>query len=1035
VDIGAHPPTRTAAADALKLAQELYGFEAQAEPLPSEYDDNFSLLAADGTARVLKVMHPMRDQSFVDMQCEALGLIAVREPGLFVPRVIPDLRGRSWSTAQIGEGPERLVWMLSYLPGRPLAGLRPVTPALLGEIGEALGRLDRALSGFSHPAASRELKWDLVGAGWIRDHLDVLKDPRRRALVENVLARYDAEAVPAFPGLRRSVVYADANEHNILVHVEPGRPMRLAGFIDFGDMIETVAMAEIAVAAAYAAFGATDPLEAVRPIVAGFHRVHPLTADELALLDVLIRTRLAVSVVNSACRSAAEPDDPYLAISEAPAWATLEALEKIPARLAHYACRDACGLPPVPRRPAIVSWLEERTGSFAQVLEPDLRARPLTVLDLSVGSRLLGADPAELETPRLSATIVAAMKDAGGAVAVGRYDEARAIYTTGAFAAEDTPGAGRRTVHLGIDLSVPPGSAVRAPLDGTVHIVARNDAPKDYGPLVILRHEGPEGVEFFTLYGHLDPGSVSGLRTGHTLRAGETFAKVGAPPENGDWWPHVHVQIILDLLGLDEDFPGVAAPGRRSLWKGLCPDPNLILGIPSDRFPPSEPSKGETLTARRKLLGHNLSVSYHEPLKIVRGWMQHLHDETGRAYLDAYNNVPLVGHSHPRVVRAVREQLALLNTNTRYLHDNLVRYAERLTALMPAPLRVCYVLNSASEANELALRLARARTGREDVIVLESAYHGHTSGLIDISPYKFNGPGGRGRKPWVHVAPLPDDYRGPFRRDDPEAGFKYGAAVGGLVAEAGAQGGLAAFIAETLPSVAGQIVLPRGYLAEAYRHVRAAGGICIADEVQVGFGRLGTHFWGFETHAVVPDIVVLGKPIGNGFPLAAVVTTEPIAASFDNGMEFFSTFGGNPVACAAGLAVLDVMRDEGLQERALRVGRHFIAELKRLADRHPIIGDVRGSGLFLGLELVRDRRGLEPAGVEAAYVVDRMRDLGILAGTDGPFHNVIKIRPPLCFTEADADLFAAVLDSVLDEDPVRADWPRTKETPWPSRRS
>jgi len=550
--------------------------------------------------------------------------------------------------------------------------------------------------------------------------------------------------------------------------------------------------------------------------------------------------------------------------------------------------------------------------------------------------------------------------------------------------------------------------------------VAENAAPKDYGPLVILRHEIPSGEEFFTLYGHLDPDSVAGFEPGKALRAGEPFAAVGAPPRNGDWWPHVHVQIILDLLGLDKDFPGVAAAGRRSLWFGLSPDPNLILGIPADRFPAREPGKPETLAARKNLVGHNLSVSYRDPLKIVRGWMQYLYDETGRAYLDAYNNVPLVGHGHPRVVGAVQEQMALLNTNTRYLHDNLVRYAGRLTALMPSPLRVCYVLNSASEANELALRLARTYTGREDIIVLASAYHGHTTGLIDISPYKFDGPGGQGRKPWVHVAPLPDDYRGLYRRDDPEAGMKYAAAVGRLAEEAEARGGLAAFIAETLPSVAGQIVLPRGYLAEAYRRVRAAGGVCIADEVQVGFGRLGTHFWGFESQAVVPDIVVLGKPIGNGFPLAAVVTTQAIAASFANGMEFFSTFGGNPVACAAGLAVLDVMAEERLQERALRVGGHFVAGLKRLAERYPIIGDVRGSGLFLGLELVRDRRTLEPAGAEAAYVVDRLRELGVLAGTDGPFHNVIKLRPPLCFSEADADLVVAALDTVLSEDPVRA---------------
>ena len=1016
MDIGAHPPSRASESDAAALARSLYGLEARAVRLPSEYDDNFRLEAADGAASVLKVMHPRCEPGFVDMQCAALARIAEREPGLPVPRVVLDRAGRPWSKAPAGGGAERLVWMLSYLPGRPIAGLRPVTPELLGEIGEALARLDLALAGFAHPAARRVLKWDLVRAGWIRERLDAIRDPRRRALVERILARYDAEAAPALARLPRGVVYADANEHNVLVRVEPGRPPRLAGLIDFGDMIETAAVSEAAVAAAYAAFGAPDPLEAVRPLLAGFHRVRPLEEAELAVLDVLIRTRLAVSGVNSACRAAAEPGDPYLTISEQPAWAALEAFDKVPPRLAHYAYRDACGLPPAPHGPAVVDWLKERAGSFAPVLEHDLRTAPVTVLDLSVGSRMLGADPAELETPRLSATIAKAMAEAGAAVGVGRYDEARAVYTTSAFG---PPGASRRTVHLGLDLSVPAGSAVRAPLDGTVRLAARNDAPKDYGPLVILRHETPSGEEFFTLYGHLDPGSVAGLAPGKTVRAGETFAAVGAPPANGDWWPHVHVQVILDLLGLDEDFPGVAAPGRRSLWTGLSPDPSPLLGLSAGRFPEPGPAKAETLAARRRLLGRNLSLSYREPLKIVRGWMQHLYDETGRAYLDAYNNVPLVGHSHPRVVRAVQEQMALLNTNTRYLHDNLVRYAERLTALMPAPLRVCYVLNSASEANELALRLARTHTRQEDVIVLGSAYHGHTAGLIDISPYKFDGPGGRGPRPWVHVAPLPDDYRGPFRRDDPEAGKKYAAAVGRLAAEANDRAGLAAFIAETLPSVAGQIVLPPGYLAEAYRHVRASGGVCIADEVQVGFGRLGTHFWGFETQGVVPDVVVLGKPIGNGFPLAAVVTTEPIAASFDNGMEFFSTFGGNPVACAAGLAVLDVMRDERLQERALRVGGHFIAGLKRLAERHPILGDVRGSGLFLGLELVRDRRTLEPAAAEASYVVDRLRERGVLTGTDGPFHNVIKIRPPLCFSESDADLFVATLDSVLSEDPVR----------------
>ncbi|MEO7913559.1 MAG: aminotransferase class III-fold pyridoxal phosphate-dependent enzyme, partial [Roseiflexaceae bacterium] len=494
---------------------------------------------------------------------------------------------------------------------------------------------------------------------------------------------------------------------------------------------------------------------------------------------------------------------------------------------------------------------------------------------------------------------------------------------------------------------------------------------------------------------------------------------IGAPPSNGDWPPHLHFQIITDLLDLDRDFPGVAYASQRAIWTSLSPDPNLMLGIPADRFPAPEPSPSDTLAARRTRIGRNLSISYQQPLKVVRGWMQYLYDETGRALLDVYNNVPIVGHSHPRVVQAAQDQLALLNTNTRYLHDNLTRYAERLTALMPEPLSVCFILNSASEANELALRLARTYTSHEHLIVLDAAYHGHTGGLIDISPYKFNGPGGNGPKSWVHIAPIPDDYRGPYKRDDPAAGMKYAGHVGAIVERLQATGqGLAAYIAETLPSVGGQIVFPPGYLAEAYRHVRAAGGLCIADEVQVGFGRLGTHFWGFETQAVVPDIVVLGKPIGNGFPLAAVVTTPEIAAAFDNGMEFFSTFGGNPVACAAGLAVLDVLRDQQLQAHALRVGSRLLAGLRGLIERHPIVGDARGSGLFLGLELVRNRSTLAPAPDAATYLVNRLRDCGILAGTDGPYHNVIKIRPPLPFNDADADLLLETLDDLLREDAI-----------------
>ena len=422
----------------------------------------------------------------------------------------------------------------------------------------------------------------------------------------------------------------------------------------------------------------------------------------------------------------------------------------------------------------------------------------------------------------------------------------------------------------------------------------------------------------------------------------------------------------------------------------------------------------EILALRRRHLGGSLRLAYPRPLTIVRGEGRFLFDEHGRAYLDCVNNVCHVGHGHPRVVEAARRQMERLNTNTRYLHENVVEYARRLSGTMPEGLEVCFFVCSGSEANELALRLARTATGRRDVVVLEEAYHGHTSGMVDLSPYKFGHAGGGGRPEHVHVAPVPDTYRGRYRRSDPSAGARYAAEVRDLLANLDGSGRpAAAFFAESIPGCAGQIIPPDGWLAAACEAARGAGAVAVSDEVQVGFGRVGSHWWAFEAQGAVPDVVTLGKPIGNGHPLGAVVTTREIADAFDNGMEYFNTFGGNPVSCAVGLAVLEVIEEEGLRERALDVGRHFRDGLSSLARDHAIIGDVRGMGLFLGVELVRDRATLEPATAGAAAVVNEMRERGILLSTDGPLENVIKIKPPMTFTREDADRVVTELDAAL----------------------
>jgi 4-aminobutyrate aminotransferase-like enzyme/Ser/Thr protein kinase RdoA (MazF antagonist) len=1006
-----------AESEAARLAHKIFSLAASAKSLPGEYDENFHLSSVDGREFVLKVMHPARERSFVEMQCQALQHLAQHAPHLALPRVHTTLNGKPSTVVTLSDGTKRLLWLLTYVPGTVLAKANPRSPELLRSLGQFLGEMETGLADFSHPAAQRELKWDLSRAGWIRDYLRHIGDSTRRALVERFLGLYESQALPALPSLRHSVIYGDANDYNVLVSPPWPQPRKVVSVIDFGDMHYGLTVSEVAIAAAYAILGEKDPLAAASAIVAGYHSAFPLHEAEIGLLYTLIGMRLAVSVTNSAHRKSLVPDDPYVTISEAPAWEALAKFAAIHPRFAHYALRDACGLPAVPQSEKVQRWLASNASSAASIFDVDLRAVPSVAFDLSVGSKFLGADPSASATENLSEVIFRKLKSANASIGVGRYNEARLLYTSLLFGASENPTDERRTIHLGMDLFAAPGTPVRAPLDGVVHAVAINTVPLDYGPLVILRHTTQDGAEFFTLYGHLAREVFEALQVGQLIARGKQFACVGDANENGGWPPHLHFQIIVDLLDHRSDFPGVAYASQRDVWTSLSPDPNLLLGIPAERFPRQEPNSADTLTARRNLLGKNLTISYHQPLKIVRGRMQYLYDDTGRAFLDVYNNVPLVGHSHPRVVQAVQEQVALLNTNTRYLHDNVNRYAERLTRLLPQPLRVCYFVNSGSEANELALRLARAHTGREDVIVLEHAYHGHTTTLIDVSPYKFDGPGGRGRKPWVHVATIPDDYRGPYRRDDAAAGANYAQHVALLLETMSAEGrSPAAYVAETVPSVAGQIVFPTGYLAETYKHVRAAGGVCIADEVQVGFGRLGTHFWGFETQAVVPDIVVLGKPIGNAFPLAAVITTPEIAASFNNGMEFFSTFGGNPVACAAGLSVLEVLEEEHLQENALRVGNYLIARLKSLQEKHALIGDVRGAGLFLGVDLVLDRETREPAPKQASYVVNRLRERGILTGTDGPHHNVLKLRPPLIFSQADGDLFVETLDAVLTED-------------------
>ena len=1005
------------------LLRSAYGLAGCCRLLPGEYDLNIHVETGAG-AYLLKIMRPGCDPAFVEMQIRALAHLAEGAPALPLQRVVPTRDGAS-TTILADAGGERLAWLLTFLPGRVMAAVRPHTPALRAQIGAALGRLDEALAGFGHPALGRELKWDLCRAAWIRPHLGLIQDPRRRTWLDRIVDDFTERVAPRLESLRRGAIFGDANDHNLLVDYDGQGRQRLSGIVDFGDMCHSVVVAEAAVAAAYAMMGQDRPLEAAAELVAAYHRALPLSEDELALLFPLVLTRLAVSVVNAAVVARERPGDAYVTVSEAPAWRLLERLYDYDHPLAEARWRAACGLEAHPGAARVTAWLHGRSGKFAEVLGPDRPAATGQVLDLSFASSIGGNDLDEFDPAVCAARIGARLGAGGTAVGIGRWGEPRPIYSAPAFGGGDDPLATRRTRHLGVDLFAPAGTPVRAPLAGEVAATGWSSQRFDYGGWALLRHRTDDGVPFATFYGHLARSVFTDLEFGRRIDAGEAFATLGGRPENGDWPPHLHFQLLAageEQWGETPD--GVADPDDFAACAALYPNPAPLLNL-------SEAATGWTDTSLEALKSRraarfvpNLRLSYAEPFRPVRGWRHFLYDAEGRAWLDAYNNVPHVGHCHPKVVAAAERQLRLLNTNTRYLYDGLVELAEHLTAKLPESLSVCFFVNSGSEANELALRLARAHTGARDMLVMDHAYHGHTTGAMAISPYKFNRPGGGGAEEWVHVTPVPDTYRGPYRADDPEAGARYAADVLTVLDAVRGRGRrVAGYIAECLPSVGGQIVPPLGFTEAVYRDVRAAGGVCIADDVQTAMGRLGATFWGFEYLGVVPDILVLGKPMGNGYPLAAVVTTPAIARSFASGPEFFSTFGGSTVSCAVGIAVQQVLDEEGLQAHAARVGADLLAGLDALAGEFPLIGDVRGAGLFIGLDLVIDRDTRAPATAQAAYMKDRLRERRVLLGTEGPHDNVLKIRPPMTFDSPAAACLLETLADVLAEDPAQPDWP------------
>jgi len=992
--------------EAEKILLELYGIKGNASSLPGYVDFNFRIKIENEEGYILKITRPEENKKYLEFQQHVLQFIEINDESLIAPKVIKDKNDDSISEITDGFGKKRYVRLLTWVSGRVWSSVNPQLEDFRFSLGKQCGILTKALLGFDHPEAHYNFEWDIAQSLWTKEQLHLFTTDKKEILSYH---QDNFEATQAaYLSLRKSVVHNDPNDNNIIVSSDVLNPKAIAA-IDYGDAIYTQIINDVAILCAYGAMGHNNPLDASLALVKGYHSTFPLEEEELEHLFHAIAMRLVIIVTRAAMSKIEEPDNEYLWISEKPAWEVLKKWHKISPEFAHYCFRKACGFTAHPNEKLFNNWVSKNHFQIS-VLFPSIKLNDAHHIDLSVSSTWIGhlEDFNNLELFQFK--IDQLQKEIPTKIIAGGYLEPRSIYNSKAYDRMGNHGKESRNIHLGIDYWLPATTPVHTLLDGEV-IIAVNDAgDKEYGGLVILKHQ-IKAIPFYTLYGHLSVKSATKNKVGDVIKKGAKIGELGNYPENGNWSPHLHFQVMLSLLDYQVDYPGVAYHSEIEVWKSICPDPNLLFNSePLQKK--EETSLKDLINYRKTHLGKSLSLHYKIPIEMVRGAGQYLIDSLGRKYLDTVNNVAHVGHENYHIVKAGQEQMALINTNTRYLHKNINALAKELIETLPPELNVLHFVNSGSEANELALRMVKAVTGEKDIIASEVGYHGNTNMCVDISSYKFDGKGGKGAPEHTHIFPLPDTFRGKYRGN--HTAEEYANEVREQIKNIHSKGrNVGGFIVEPIISCGGQIELPKGFLKKAYQIVREARGICISDEVQTGCGRMGKTFWGFQLHDVVPDIVTIGKPLGNGHPLAAVACTQEVAEKFADGTEYFNTFGGNPVSCAIGTEVIRTIKSKNLQENALVVGAFLKAELKTLSKDFPIIGDVRGQGLFLGIELVDLQ--LNPLAAQTNYLASRMKDFGILMSIDGPDQNVLKIKPPIIFTKENAEELLFTLKSVLSE--------------------
>jgi 4-aminobutyrate aminotransferase-like enzyme/Ser/Thr protein kinase RdoA (MazF antagonist) len=945
------------------IAREIYGREGAVTMLGSQQDCNARVEVAGTSERsVLKIANPVFAVAELKAQNEAMAWVATQVDGVAVPVVLPGLDGRALSAIEVG-GERCIVRLVTYVEGEPLADAAYLSPWTLNRLGNVAASMSAALAEFDHEGLDRILQWDLRQAGRVVDLLVAhVGDPARAtalvaAMASSRAALADIGELPVQP------IHGDLTEDNVVGRRDAADRLRPCGVIDFGDLTRGWRVADLAVACASVLHRAPSDPMAVVPLVAGFDARLRLTDAEIDALWPLVVERAAVLVVSGAQQVSISPDNDYAGNAQDKDWSGFGCATSVPPSVMTASLRHVLGRPTAGRTTADVS-------SYGRLL-PALDPADLVVLDLSTTSESLDAgrwldQAAEADLARSVA--------ATGHTAVTRYAECRLTRSR----PDQAEAPANCALHVEIHLTS--GHQLAAPFRGVLR--AGDDALTISGDAVTLR--------------------VAGAVTGSDgeVTAGDVVGTAG---------PGL---VRLQLSTLDGVLPALfvlpaAAPG----WLAGCPDPSPLLGldVESARAPASLP------LSQRHAFASVQEHYYDAPPQIERGWRHHLVDVSGRIYLDMINNVTVVGHGHPRLASAALRQWSLLNTNSRFHYGVLGEFADRLASLAPDGLDAVFLVNSGTEANDLALRLARIHTGTPDVVCIREAYHGWSVATDAVSTSEADNPNAVATRPeWVHTVRAPNSYSGDFQGDDADARY-VADAVATIEALVASGARIGSFIAEPFYGNAGGVPLPDGYLGAVYAEVRRTGGICIADEVQVGYGRLGEFFWGFEQQGAVPDIITIAKGMGNGQPLGAVICRGAIAESFAKEGYFFSSAGASPVSCRIGMTVLDIMRDEGLQQNALVVGQSLRTGLEALQSKHPMIGAVHGMGLYMGVELVTDPATRVPATTATAAICERMLTLGVVVQPTGDRMNVLKIKPPMCLTEASAGFFVATLDRVLTE--------------------